>query len=93
MAALRENRSYGLSGKLSRGENVSVFHVKLTDSAARAIDRFRNGKVIFLCLFSFAFRQRAERRMLMLRVILRTDAVETSLTSPLASLETRIHVA
>lgn len=61
MAALRENRSYGLSGKLSRGENVSVFHVKLTDSAARAIDCFRNGKVIFLCLFSFAFDQRAKR--------------------------------
>lgn len=54
MAALRENRSYGLSGKLSRGENVSVFHVKLTDSAARAIDSFRNGKVIILCLFFFA---------------------------------------
>ncbi|CAG10343.1 unnamed protein product [Tetraodon nigroviridis] len=44
MAALRENRSYGLSGRLSRGRNLSVFHVKLTDSAARAIDGFRNGE-------------------------------------------------
>lgn len=61
MAALRENRSYGLSGKLSRGQNVSVFHVKLTDSAATAIDCFRNGEVIFLCLFSFAVVQRAKR--------------------------------
>lgn len=61
MAALREHRSYGLSGKPSRGENVSVFHVRLTDSAARAIDCFRNGKVIFVGRFSFAFEQRAKR--------------------------------
>lgn len=58
MAALRENRSYGLSGTLSRGENLSVFHVKLTDSAARAIDCFRNGKVTFLSLFLFDFRSK-----------------------------------
>ncbi|KAM9341142.1 RNA polymerase II elongation factor ELL-like [Symphorus nematophorus] len=45
MSALRENQCYGLSsGKLSRGGNVSVFHVKLTDSAARAIGSFQNGK-------------------------------------------------
>ncbi|KAG7511023.1 hypothetical protein JOB18_038281 [Solea senegalensis] len=45
MSALTESQCYGLSsGKLSRGENVSVFHVKLTDSAARAIDTFQNGK-------------------------------------------------
>uniref|UniRef100_A0A4W6E7X4 RNA polymerase II elongation factor ELL N-terminal domain-containing protein n=1 Tax=Lates calcarifer TaxID=8187 RepID=A0A4W6E7X4_LATCA len=38
MSALRENQCYGLSsGKLNRGGNISVFHVKLTDSAARAI--------------------------------------------------------
>ncbi|XP_071353848.1 RNA polymerase II elongation factor ELL-like [Trachinotus anak] len=45
MSALRESRCYGLSGgKLSRGGNISVFHVKLTDSAARAIGSFQNGK-------------------------------------------------
>ncbi|KAM7376075.1 hypothetical protein PAMP_005823 [Pampus punctatissimus] len=45
MSALKENQSYGLSSrKLSRGGNVSVFHVKLTDSAARAISTFQNGK-------------------------------------------------
>ncbi|KAK2826440.1 hypothetical protein Q5P01_020654 [Channa striata] len=45
MSALRENQSYGLSGgKLSRGGNTSVFHVKLTDSAARAIASVPNGK-------------------------------------------------
>lgn len=45
MSALKEEQCYGLSsGKLSRGANVSVFHVKLTDSAARAIGTFQNGK-------------------------------------------------
>ncbi|XP_019953653.1 RNA polymerase II elongation factor ELL-like [Paralichthys olivaceus] len=45
MSLLSENQSYGLSsGELSRGGNVSVFHVKLTDSAARAIDFFQTGK-------------------------------------------------
>ncbi|XP_029972361.1 RNA polymerase II elongation factor ELL-like [Salarias fasciatus] len=45
MSELRENQCYGLSsGKLSRGANISVFHVKLTDSAARAIGTFQNGK-------------------------------------------------
>ncbi|XP_053191545.1 RNA polymerase II elongation factor ELL-like [Scomber japonicus] len=45
MSALKENQSYGLSsGKLSRGGNVSVIHVKLTDSAARAISTYQNGK-------------------------------------------------
>ncbi|XP_041668866.1 RNA polymerase II elongation factor ELL-like [Cheilinus undulatus] len=45
MSALKENQCYGLSsGTLSRGGNVSVFHVKLTDSAARAIGSFQNGK-------------------------------------------------
>ncbi|KAM6969033.1 RNA polymerase II elongation factor ELL-like [Tautogolabrus adspersus] len=45
MSALKENQCYGLSsGKLSRGGNISVFHVKLTDSAARAIGSFQNGK-------------------------------------------------
>ncbi|KAM4723773.1 RNA polymerase II elongation factor ELL-like isoform 2-T2 [Anableps anableps] len=45
MSALREKQCYGLSsGKLNLGGNVSVFHVKLTDSAARAIGTFQNGK-------------------------------------------------
>nr|XP_046269172.1 RNA polymerase II elongation factor ELL-like [Scatophagus argus] len=45
MSALKENQCYGLSsGKLSRGGNISVFQVKLTDSAARAIGSFQNGK-------------------------------------------------
>ncbi|XP_034063240.1 RNA polymerase II elongation factor ELL-like [Gymnodraco acuticeps] len=45
MSALKENQCYGLSsGKLSNGANVSVFHVKLTDSAARAICSFQSGK-------------------------------------------------
>ncbi|XP_076605494.1 RNA polymerase II elongation factor ELL-like isoform X1 [Chaetodon auriga] len=45
MSALKESQCYGLSsGKLSRGGNVSVFHVKLTDSAARAIGSFQNRK-------------------------------------------------
>ncbi|KAM6917816.1 RNA polymerase II elongation factor ELL-like [Lycodopsis pacificus] len=44
MSALKENRCYGLStGKLNGG-NVSVFHVKLTDSAARAIGSSENHK-------------------------------------------------
>ena len=46
MSALKERQCYGLSGgALSRGANISVFHVKLTDSAARAIGSFQNGKV------------------------------------------------
>lgn len=45
MSALKERQSYGLSsGKLNGGGNVSVFHVKLTDSAARAIGGFQSGK-------------------------------------------------
>ncbi|XP_028293601.1 RNA polymerase II elongation factor ELL-like isoform X2 [Gouania willdenowi] len=49
MSVLKENRSYGLSSgswsSWSRGKNnnnVSVFHVKLTDSAARAVYSFNN---------------------------------------------------
>ncbi|XP_041827123.1 RNA polymerase II elongation factor ELL-like [Melanotaenia boesemani] len=45
MSALKENQCYGLSSrKLSPGGNVTVFHVKLTDSAARAIGTFQNNK-------------------------------------------------
>ncbi|KAM9797212.1 RNA polymerase II elongation factor ELL [Syngnathus typhle] len=46
MAALKEERSYGLScGRVSNGSNVSVFHVKLTDSALKAFEGYRGGKV------------------------------------------------
>lgn len=48
MSALKEGQCYGLSsGRLSRGGGggVSVLHVKLTDSAAKAIGSFQQGKV------------------------------------------------
>ncbi|XP_036410223.1 RNA polymerase II elongation factor ELL-like [Megalops cyprinoides] len=45
MAALKEDQCYGLScGRLSNGSNVSVFHVKLTDSALRAIEGYQSNK-------------------------------------------------
>lgn len=43
MSSLKENQSYGLSSA-QHGANISVFHVKLTDSAARAIGGFQSGK-------------------------------------------------
>lgn len=43
MSALEENRRYGLSGG-KPSLRVSVFHVKLTDSAARALRAHQNGK-------------------------------------------------
>lgn len=46
MAALKEEQCYGLScGRVSNGSNVSVFHVKLTDSALRAFEAYRSAKV------------------------------------------------
>jgi len=42
MSVLKEKRCYGLSGGNRSGGHVSVIHVKLTDSAARAIE---DGKV------------------------------------------------
>ncbi|XP_069864033.1 RNA polymerase II elongation factor ELL [Dipodomys merriami] len=45
MAALKEARSYGLScGRVSDGSRVSVFHVKLTDSALKAFESYRAGQ-------------------------------------------------
>ncbi|KAG5275822.1 hypothetical protein AALO_G00124940 [Alosa alosa] len=45
MAALKEEQCYGLScGRVSNGSNISVFHVKLTDSALRAFEEFQNSK-------------------------------------------------
>ncbi|XP_032902967.1 RNA polymerase II elongation factor ELL isoform X2 [Amblyraja radiata] len=50
MAALKEEQSYGLScGKLSSGSNVSVLHVKLTDSALRALEAYQNCKGNLSC--------------------------------------------
>ncbi|XP_061895283.1 RNA polymerase II elongation factor ELL isoform X1 [Entelurus aequoreus] len=47
MAALKEERCYALScGRVSNGSNVSVFHVKLTDSSLRAFEGYRGGKVL-----------------------------------------------
>uniref|UniRef100_A0A8C6TUA4 OCEL domain-containing protein n=1 Tax=Neogobius melanostomus TaxID=47308 RepID=A0A8C6TUA4_9GOBI len=43
MSSLKENQCYGLSSDQHQA-NVSVFHVKLTDSAARAIGGFQSGK-------------------------------------------------
>ncbi|XP_048844888.1 RNA polymerase II elongation factor ELL-like [Brienomyrus brachyistius] len=43
MAALEEERRYGLScARVSDGSSVSVFHVKLTDSALRAFENYQN---------------------------------------------------
>ncbi|XP_048110529.1 RNA polymerase II elongation factor ELL-like [Alosa alosa] len=45
MATLKEEQSYGLScGRLSNGSNTSIFHVKLTDSALRAIESYQSSK-------------------------------------------------
>uniref|UniRef100_A0A667XCC5 Elongation factor RNA polymerase II n=1 Tax=Myripristis murdjan TaxID=586833 RepID=A0A667XCC5_9TELE len=45
MAALKEEQCYGLScGRVSNGSNVSVFHVKLTDSALRAFEGYQSSK-------------------------------------------------
>ncbi|XP_063075935.1 RNA polymerase II elongation factor ELL-like [Engraulis encrasicolus] len=45
MATLKEEQSYGLScGRLSNGKNTSIFHVKLTDSALRAIENYQSSK-------------------------------------------------
>ncbi|OPJ86695.1 hypothetical protein AV530_006814 [Patagioenas fasciata monilis] len=42
MAALQAECGYGLScGRLGRGTRVSVFHVKLTESALRAFESYQ----------------------------------------------------
>ncbi|XP_061593660.1 RNA polymerase II elongation factor ELL [Cololabis saira] len=47
MASLKEEQCYGLScGRVSNGCNITVFHVKLTDSALRAFEGFQSGKVL-----------------------------------------------
>nr|XP_060640882.1 RNA polymerase II elongation factor ELL [Anolis sagrei ordinatus] len=45
MAALAEERGYALScGRLGRGVRLSVFHVKLTESALRAFEAYQGGE-------------------------------------------------
>ncbi|KAI5101579.1 RNA polymerase II elongation factor ELL [Silurus meridionalis] len=52
MAALKEEQCYGLScGRVSNGSNVSVFHVKLTDSALRALEDFQSSKSSVVSIF------------------------------------------
>lgn len=52
MAALKEEQCYGLScGRVSNGSNISVFHVKLTDSALRALEDYQSSKVTDTLLF------------------------------------------
>nr|XP_015220818.1 PREDICTED: RNA polymerase II elongation factor ELL [Lepisosteus oculatus] len=47
MAALKEDQCYGLScGRVSNGSNVSVFHVKLTDSALKAFEGYQSSKTL-----------------------------------------------
>uniref|UniRef100_A0A8C1A8L5 Elongation factor RNA polymerase II n=1 Tax=Cyprinus carpio carpio TaxID=630221 RepID=A0A8C1A8L5_CYPCA len=47
MAALKEEQCYGLScGRVSNGSNISVYHVKLTDSALRAFEDYQSNKKI-----------------------------------------------
>uniref|UniRef100_A0A3Q3BQI1 Elongation factor RNA polymerase II n=1 Tax=Haplochromis burtoni TaxID=8153 RepID=A0A3Q3BQI1_HAPBU len=47
MAALKEEQCYGLScGRVSNGSNVSVFHVKLTDSALKAFEAYQSSRVL-----------------------------------------------
>lgn len=60
MAALKEEQCYGLScGRVSNGSNISVFHVKLTDSALRALEDYQSSKVtatlLFLTIISACF--------------------------------------
>uniref|UniRef100_A0A8D3CDK3 OCEL domain-containing protein n=1 Tax=Scophthalmus maximus TaxID=52904 RepID=A0A8D3CDK3_SCOMX len=52
MSALRESECYGLSSAKLSGGNVSVLHVKLTDSAARAIDVNSHPLYLYLVFFS-----------------------------------------
>ena len=48
MAALVEGVEYGLSSHSLHSANKSLFHVKLTDSALKAIEEFSSVKVCTL---------------------------------------------
>lgn len=53
MASLMQEHRYGLScGKTDRNSpNITLYHVKLTDTAVRALEAYQNLKVP--CLFLF----------------------------------------
>ncbi len=53
MAALRQEHRYGLScGKINKSiPNKTIFHVKLTDTAIRTLEAYKNLKVTLLVLF------------------------------------------
>uniref|UniRef100_A0A671MU16 RNA polymerase II elongation factor ELL N-terminal domain-containing protein n=1 Tax=Sinocyclocheilus anshuiensis TaxID=1608454 RepID=A0A671MU16_9TELE len=53
MAALRQEHRYGLScGKINKSiTNKTIFHVKLTDTAIRTLEAYKNLKVTHLVLF------------------------------------------
>ncbi|XP_060797801.1 RNA polymerase II elongation factor ELL [Neoarius graeffei] len=45
MAALKEEQCYGLScGRVSNGSNISVFHVKFTDTALKTLEEYQSSK-------------------------------------------------
>uniref|UniRef100_A0A672IV51 Elongation factor RNA polymerase II n=1 Tax=Salarias fasciatus TaxID=181472 RepID=A0A672IV51_SALFA len=55
MAALQEEQCYQLScGRVKSGSNVSLLHVKLTDSALRAFEGLHGGKVNGLLSFWYS---------------------------------------
>lgn len=53
MAALKQEHRYGLScGKISKNtHNKTLYHVKLTDTAIRALEVYQNHKVTRNCQF------------------------------------------
>lgn len=52
MAALKEEQCYGLScGRVSNGSNISVFHVKFTDTALKTLEEYQSSKVTVILLF------------------------------------------
>lgn len=57
MASLRQEHQYGLScGRDSRiSPTRTLFHVKLTDTAVKALDAYQNRKVHFLRACAHAF--------------------------------------
>uniref|UniRef100_A0A8C2HHL6 Si:ch211-13k12.2 n=1 Tax=Cyprinus carpio TaxID=7962 RepID=A0A8C2HHL6_CYPCA len=52
MAALKQEHRYGLScGKINKSiPNKTIFHVKLTDTAIRTLEAYKNLKVTHLCI-------------------------------------------
>ncbi|ROL40792.1 RNA polymerase II elongation factor ELL [Anabarilius grahami] len=64
MAALKEEQCYGLScGRVSNGSNISVYHVKLTDSALRAFEDYQSNKV---GMHRYQYRYRPDTKLMYL---------------------------